>query len=438
MPTGLDRKVIEQLARETGFVQRRSKLDAYDFLNSLMFSHQQGKDLSLLDLCGDLYLHNKLLIKKQSIHERFGPKAVAFLHAVLSRLLKSRLENAVGEQLSTYFGRVRIKDSTRFALPSAFSDVYEGHRGATHNSSSMISIQYEYDLCSGTTMDLRLTTGVRNDQLDARENTDNIEKDDLFVRDLGYSTTVYMKQIAEEEAYFLNRLNPNMAAFHADGPLREVDFVECHKKLKRCGLPYLEYQVFIGKEAKVPCRLIIHRVSQSTYEKRLKKRSKQAKSYGRQVSNLWKSKAWLSMYITNATEAMIPVEKVKSIYGLRWQIELIFKIWKSQGKIDEVKKMKLHRFECQLLARLIWLLTHMKIYRWLKGSLDKKYPDQTLSIWKYYKHAYRINDSIREIINVPKKLRSLLKDLQIMAKVFLLLETKKGTISHHQIISGLN
>lgn len=438
MPSGLDRKVIEQLARDTGFVQRRSRLDAYSFLNSLMFSHQQGKDLSLLDLCCDLYTHNNLLIKKQSLHNRFGPKAVAFFHAVLSRLLESRLEKAVAEQLSTYFGRVRIKDSTRFALPSAFSNVYKGHCGVTHNSASMISIQYEYDLCSGTTMDLRLTTGVRNDQLDARENTHNIEKSDLFIRDLGYSTTVYMQEISDNGAYFLNRLNPNMAALHADGSLKEVDFEECQKKLKRYGLPYLEYQVFIGKEAKVPCRMIIYRVNQSTYEKRLRKRSKQAKSYGHQVTDLWKSKAWLSMYITNTTEAMIPADKIKSIYGLRWQIELTFKIWKSQGKIDEVKKMKIHRFECQLLARLICLLTHMKIYRWLKRSHDKTYPGQTLSIWKYYKHAYRINYLLREIINVPNKLRELLKDLLIMAKLFLLLEIKKGQKSHYQVMTDLN
>ena len=46
---------IESLGRESGFVQRKSKLSAFEFLNILMFTHHQGKALSLLDLTGDLY-----------------------------------------------------------------------------------------------------------------------------------------------------------------------------------------------------------------------------------------------------------------------------------------------------------------------------------------------------------------------------------------------
>ena len=177
----LNKKSIERLALQTKFVQRKSKLTPMSFLNSLMFSHQQGKELSLLDLCGDLYDQDNLLIKKQSIHERFNPKAVAFLNAVLATLLEREFEIRVKDQALSSFARIRIKDSTRFALPEAYASNYKGHGGATHNSASMISIQYEYDLCSGNTMDLRLTTGVRNDQKDAKENTHDIKKNDLFI-----------------------------------------------------------------------------------------------------------------------------------------------------------------------------------------------------------------------------------------------------------------
>ncbi len=323
------------MARETGFVQRKSKLDAASFLNSLL---QQGKELSLLDLCGDLHGQNKLLIKKQSIDERFNSKAVEFLKAVMSRVLERQLAIGVKDQVLSSYNRVRIKDSTRFALPAEYESTYKGHGGATHNSASMISIQFEYDLRAGNAMDLRLTTGVRNDQQDARDNTHDIGKNDLFIRDLDYATTSYMNQIAGNDAYFLHRLNPHMIAYHAEEPHKKVDFDKCHKKLKKHRLPYLEYQVIIGKEAKIPCRLVIHRVDQSTYEKRIRKTSKQAKSCVHQVSDDFKTKAWLTLFITNTTEAMIPVAQIKSIFGLRWQIELTFKVWKSQRKIDKVKK----------------------------------------------------------------------------------------------------
>ena len=433
----LDKKSIEQLARETGFVQRKSKLNAADLLNSLMFSHQQGKELSLLDLCGDLYCQNNLLIKKQSIHERFNPEAVVFFKTVLSRLLERQFEMVVKDQVLSSFDRVRIKDSTRFALPDAYASTYKGHGGATHNSTSMISIQYEYDVCSGNTMDLRLTTGVRNDQRDAKENTHDIGKNDLFIRDLGYATMGYMMQIAENEAYFLNRLNPQVIAYHVEEPQKEVDFNKCHKKLKKYGLPYLEYQVTIGKKARIPCRLVIHRVDQSTYENRIRKTSKQAKSSGHQVSDGFKARAWLTAYVTNTTEAMIPASKIKQVYGLRWQIELTFKVWKSQGSIDKIKEMKICRFECQLIARLIWLLVHMKIYNSLTALINDQLPDDTLSIWKYYKHAYRINYLIREIITSSDKLFILLESLKLIAQNLFLLETKKGKKSHYQAIKSL-
>ncbi len=82
-------------------------------------------------------------------------------------------------------------------------------------------------------MDLRLTTGVRNDQLDAKENTQDIAKNDLFIRDLGYATLDYMLQIDKNEAYFLNRLHPQLSAYHAENPNEKVDFKKCQKKLKK-------------------------------------------------------------------------------------------------------------------------------------------------------------------------------------------------------------
>ena len=217
----------------------------------------------------------------------------------------------------------------------------------------------------------------------------------------------------------------------------EGDFDKCHKKLKKHGLPYLQYSVIIGKKAQIPCRLVIYRVDQSTYENRMRKISKQAKSCGHQVSDNFKTKAWLTTYITNTTEKMIPAAKIKSVYGLRWQIELTFKVWKSQGRIDKVKEMKIHRFECQLIGRLIWLLVHMKIYNCLTALINDQIPDKTVSIWKYFKHAYRINYLIRKIITIPEKLFILLEKLHLIAQNLLLLEMKKGKPSHYKTIIHL-
>ena len=134
---------------------------------------------------------------------------------------------------------------------------------------------------------------------------------------------------------------------------------------------------------------------------------------------------------------MLPAYDVKRIYGLRWQIELTFKIWKSQAKIHQVKEMKIHRFECQLIAKLIWLLVHRVIFKYVTDWVNESYPDKSTSIWKYYKHAYRINPLVREIIVKPDKLSLIIQNLTEIAGRSFILEIKKGKTSHYQALLAL-
>ncbi|MDR7238773.1 transposase [Neobacillus drentensis] len=49
-------------------------------------------------------------------------------------------------------------------------------------------------------------------------------------------------------------------------------------------------------------------------------------------------------------------KEIQPLYTLRWQIEILFKAWKSIYDINKVKKMKVERFECHLYGTLISLL----------------------------------------------------------------------------------
>lgn len=432
-----DEKIIFDLAKASKFIQRKSKLCAVKFLTTLMFVHQQGKHLSLLDICGDLHTQHGLQVRRQSIQERFNEHAVAFMKSILSRLLEKQLNYTAVEKSLSFFNRIRIKDSTRFTLPAAYAPNYQGHGGAVANSKSMITIQYEYDLLSSSTLDLRLTTGTRNDQLDSKENTHDIAENDLFIRDLGYSTLGYLSQIVKGKAYFLNRLNPQTRVYDLNKNGELIDFSRCRKKIKKFNLPYLQYDVSIGKDAQLPCRLIVYPVDQRTYEKRLRTTTKQTKSYGYEVSDNFKCRARLTLYITNVPEDKLSAAEIKKTYGLRWQIELFFKIWKSQGNIDKVKEMKLHRFECQLIAKLVWLIIHWKIFCYLGDHLKQNQNDKSCSVWKYYKHAFRMNALVRDIFTKPDKLIILLLDLADIAMNQFNLEEKNGKIAHYKTLMAL-
>jgi hypothetical protein len=384
-----------------------------------------------------LFKDFRLSITKQSLHERFSDNAVKFLKSCLERLLEQKLQTKRNANiLMGHFNRVRIKDATKFALPDAFSEKYKGYGGVLHNSSSMISIQYEYDLVSGQTMDLRLTQGIANDQSDSRDFTHDILENDLFLRDLGYCTLDFLSKVDSGKAYFVSRLAPKINIYASEKAKDPIDVKDYIEKLKKHGLEFMEVEVFLGKEARIPVRTLISLTDKATYEKRLRKTAKQARSTGNNVSAAFKTRSLLNIVVTNVPKKLLAAENIRKVYSLRWQIELIFKVWKSQITINEFTTKNIERFECQLYGKLIWIILNMQIFSWLQQRVykDKK---ALCSIWKYFKHVKNLMEQLIETLKSPRKMISFIDSLAEAAPKLLMLEKRKGKISLNQLVTTL-
>ncbi|TLX78188.1 IS4 family transposase [Labilibacter sediminis] len=422
---------VEELAKESGFVKRSSLIDGKKFLDLLVSNSTKGTLLSLEDLARHFEASYGESISKQGLDERFNAQAVCFLKSILDKLVGQQLNITEANGSSSHFSSCRLRDSTRFGLPQEYRSVYKGHGGAT-NTQSMISIQYEFDLLTGNQVDIQLTSGCRNDQEDTKESIKNVKKGELLVRDLGYVTTTYMSEIIKREAFFLNRL-PSQVNLYDPHSKQLVDLKKIYKKLKRYDLPYMEVDVLVGKKAQLPCRLVVSVCEEKAAQKRLKKTTKNTKSIGCKVSEETKLRSQLNLYITNVPKNKIQAQDIYKIYSMRWQIELIFKAWKSIVNIDKVKKMKIHRFECVLLSGLIWVLANWKIFqvadKWLSKQSKKQ---KTLSIWKYYKFISEFPDKICKIIQAKELMHQWLSVILTMSEKKLYRETKKGDLSHIQ------
>ena len=402
-----------------------------------MFSGQHCEQTSLEDLVNDFNEQYSTSISKQGLHERFNEKAVAFMTSLLEAQLGDQLSmkcTLAPSRCREYFKRVRIKDSTRFALPSSYDQVYKGHGGL--GSSAQISIQYEYDLLNGETLDLALTGACRNDQQDSKETLHQIEEGDLLIRDLAYTSQSYLKYITENGAYYLNRLNTTWVVCNEEGT--PIDFSKMIKKLNKHNLPALELKglIRIGKE-QLNTRLVASRVPRDVYEKRIRQAEKAAKSKGYQVSDQYKVKAWLNLFVTNVPCEWLNTYQVQKTYGLRWQIELIFKIWKSQARINTFKPMKLHRFQGQLIARLIWLLIHWKALRIIQQWMCWNQIYVKCSAWKFFKVAFRLSTLLRKAIFSHQDVLIWFEKLAYNAEKKYRTETKKGKISTSSKINWL-
>lgn len=322
---------IEKIARESGFVSKQSKLSGFKFLDLLLFSRFDNEKLSLNDLSVQSINKHNISISKQAINDRFTDKSVCFMKLIIEKFIKENIGSEDKIEFLDHFKRVRIKDSTCFQLPDCMKDKYAGSGGSASNS--MVRIQFEYDYKTGEVIVLEVTGFNRQDRKDAAESIDNIKKGDLIIRDLGYVSNNVLQEINSRDASFLNRLNTITHVFekNKDDKFVQLNFVKLRMKMQRLGVNTLDKEVYIGTAQKIKIRLVIEEMPQDKINERIRKIKKEAKRKKRTLREETLARASLNLFVTNIQSEILPVSRVRSLYRLRWQIELMFKVWKSVG-----------------------------------------------------------------------------------------------------------
>lgn len=173
----------------------------------------------------------------------------------------------------------------------------------------------------------------------------------------------------EEGAYYISRLklntriylrNPN-PEYQKNGKVKkkseyiQLDMEEIMNQLKP-GQTYEISDVYIGQHQKLPTRVIFHRLTEEQTRKRRESQALKEKKKGIVMKERSKRLSAMNVYITNAPSDDVPMEYVHNLYSLCWQIELLFKTWKSFFEIDHCKEIKKERLECHLYGQLIAIL----------------------------------------------------------------------------------
>ena len=86
------------------------------------------------------------------------------------------------------------------------------------------------------------------------------------------------------------------------------------------------------------------------------------------------------------------------LYGFRWQVELMFKNWKSVFSIHRLQKMKYERYITLLYTRLILIIVNLQIVNHLQSILSKQGVRKT--ILSYKKTLQTLKNSFSEILNI--------------------------------------
>ena len=349
---------------------------------------------SASDVCG-------LKIAKQSIDGRFTGEAVAFVLDVLKEVLERQLSNVFCAEFLPQFNQVCIKDSTKFNVDNRLSGHYKGTGARPGTTKACVCIQYEYDLRSGKILDLNVTEGVRNDAMDAAQTKEKINKTDLILRDLGYYNLSILAGFAKAGAFFISRLNTSTLIYDL-GQTESLKFKELYAYMRKHKITSCEKQVLVSKKDQEELRLIVAIVPDHVYEERIKKVNKYNKVKGWKTTDDYKVRCRFNLFITNVSYENISLEEIMLLYRLRWQVELMFKNWKSVCAIHKLQPMKYERFTCLLFAKLILIVINLQIIRNLQEYHFKK-TKQILSEYKCFKTLQESFSSLRSIWKERRK-----------------------------------
>lgn len=391
-----------------------------------MFAHQRDDSISLEGLCRYLLQRGQKLTK-QSLQERFTDSASDFMKDMVSHALRQKL-GINFDRLHKKFKRILISDSTKFELPPQFQSFYRGSGGGA--SLSSIKVQYCFDLLSGSIATLFNRGGVETDY---SSDITHLEKNDLTIEDLGFFCIDRFKNIKQRGAYFLSRLRFGRLVFKNNGQSYDVFDLLAEEKGMRPG-EIRQYQVCIDKKEKLPVRLILEKVPNQIANQKRRKLKTDKQNKRKSISQKRLRFCNLNAYITNTKEEDLPMKSVRNYYSLRWQIEIIFKAWKSVYKIDQVKSMKRQRFECMHygLLMLIILTTHILVcFKKIIGQ----YNQQELSEYKLFKCIKEILPAFSDAVKKKKKLSAFIDYTLIIAQHTCIKDQKIDKLSPYSILN---
>jgi hypothetical protein len=249
------------------------------------------------------------------------------------------------------FNSVLIEDSTVLKLNEKLQEDFQGtNRGGT-GAKSQAKIDVIYDLVKGVIVNAEIYNGKDPDQGLASRILPFVKPGDLVIRDLGYFVLKSFYSFIKLEAYFISRLLPHVKIYLNGDDLKPIN-LEHYLDKHYSGHSIIDIpQMFFGDE-KIPLRLVLYRLPKDVVEAKLREANKRAKETGRKMSHQKKLLLHFAAFVTNATENLLSAEIIGTIYRLRWEIELIFKRWKSQLKLDYLKGVNKNRIECLIWSRL--------------------------------------------------------------------------------------
>jgi hypothetical protein len=414
--------VAEQVAEQCGLIRRQRKFTGATLVQTLVLGYLRKPTASTEDLA----LTAQQLgvdVSSQAIDRRFQPA----LRDCLRELWQQAVTQVVMAKpravaLLQQFTEVLIGDSTVIQLADELADTYPGCGGRSVMGRAALKIQVLWDVLCGRLKRASLEAGRQSDGTSpAIEETP--QKGSLLIYDLGYFALERLRSWSGAGAYWITRVGARVTIYVEGVEHQLLDW------LAQTTTPGpIDVWVEVGQQERLPCRLMALRAPDEVVNRRRHKAYAKAAKKGRRPTREHLAACAWTLYITNVPDTRLSWREVVVLYRVRWQIELLFKLWKSHNHLATHRTADPVRQLVELYARMIAVI----VQHWLVLSVG--WEEGELSLVKAARWFRDYLPLLIEVLQDKPRLIAVLRRLARLMKRLARLNRRRKHPSTQQLI----
>jgi len=350
---------IERMAHETGFIKRKRIVDPVPFFWALVLGFGTFLQRTLAGLRRSYGEEAGEELAQSSWHGRFTPALVEFLKACVLHgiqrtagettcLLKDKLQR---------FQDILIQDNTIIRLHKALAKRWPATR------SRVIAAGIKVALLISVVANGPATVAIH------AERTADIKtirigrwiKDRILLFDLGYYKFQLFARIKENGGFFISRLKDS-----SDPTLLRSLTVHRGQAMDLSGMQWKDVKPRLERK-------VLDAEVNLTFSRRVYAGSRSKDSMAlRLVAVYDDDERDYHVYLTNIPPDILNAEDIAALYGVRWEVELVFKELKGRYALDIVNTRKPAIALGLVWTAILTLIVSRRLYNLLLRSVPRE------------------------------------------------------------------
>ena len=394
-------KWLRKKARETKLIIRERKIKAEALFWVLVLSYSVAMQRSLASLKRGYEKETGLTLSDGSWYDRFTPELVVFLKACVEHgiaALSSENRRELSERLKQ-FKDVLIKDSTIIRLHEKLAKYWPAARSKKKVAGVKVSTMVSAVANGPKTVAIH---GERTSEIKTLR-IGSWVKGVILLIDLGFFKYHLFARIDENKGYFVSRLKEN-----ADPLILRVLKVYAGNATDLTGKRWSWVRDELKREA------VDAEVEVSFSRRAYMGESKKDTMTLRLVAVRDAETGNYHAYLTNIPPDKLTAEEVAALYGMRWEIELVFKELKSRYALDQIKTTN-----PQVVEALIWIaILTMLVSRRLHHLIRTSAPEKQMARFTQLKWATVFTENASRLLTAMLNFLGISKSIELVAAVY--------------------